>query len=73
MHYPTKAPIATLYNWTAKRSGPQMTVIGYDNERCFGKSLKASVVTIQGPCRGRMISPASSIGIQRNGDVIVLI
>jgi hypothetical protein len=62
-----------LYNWSAKRSGPQMTVRGYEDERCLGQPVKFSVVEIRGPSKGRMVSPASSIGVMRNGDVIALI
>jgi hypothetical protein len=64
----------TLKNWTAKRSGPQMTVSGFaPDDRYLERRLKFSVVTIQGPCEGRMLSPASSIGIQRDGSSIALI
>lgn len=62
-----------LYNWTAKRSGPRMTVTGYEDARCLGQPVKFGVVTIEGPCKGRMCSPASSIGVQPNGDIVALI
>lgn len=64
----------TLTAWTAKRSGPQMTVVGYAPEdRFMERRLKFAVITISGPCDGRMCSPASSIGVQRDGTVIALI
>lgn len=64
----------TLKNWSAKRSGPQMTVTGYaPNDRYMTERLKFPVIDIQGPCDGRMVSPASSIGVQRDGSVVVLI
>lgn len=64
----------TLKNWTAKRSGPQITVSGYSPaDRLMERRLKFSVVEVQGPCAGRMLSPASSIGVQRDGSCIALI
>lgn len=59
----------TLRNWTAKRSGPQMTVAGFNQD---GKLEKVGVVSVQGP-GSRVCAPNDTIGVMPNGDIIRLV
>lgn len=59
-----------LTNWTARRSGAQVTVHG-TNEA--GERVKLSAIEVRGPNDGMVLAPRSTVAIQPDGTPVKLV
>lgn len=59
-----------LTNWIAKRSGPRITVYGWNEA---GEKTKIPAISVDGPCVGRLCAPRATLAIMPDGTPVELL